>query len=229
MIDYTCYSPKYSPWVYLESSAAVMQLKSCWHSWESVTAIQFRNNSSFSVSWGLRQRAVVQPENLEILNSGFSSEFYCDLCWISNNLLEIITKALEKERNVGGRMWLHKLPALSERERIFRDAPGPNIGQGKSTEGGGWRRTPFSTLATLQCFGNGTTLELWTLRDNVTQNQLPLSAKRVLFSNFPLLTFCWITETSSKNIQIKALMEAQASGFNASFCSPKCEIHSWMS
>lgn len=134
-----------------------MQLKSCWHSWESVTAIQFRNNSSFSVPWGLRQRVVVWPENLEILNSGFSSDFYCDLCWRSNNVLEIITKGPEKERNVGDQMWLHKLPALSERESISRDVSGPNIGQGKSTERGGWRRMSCSTLAALQCFGTGTT------------------------------------------------------------------------
>lgn len=44
-----------APWVHLESSAAVMQLKSCWHTWESVTAIPFRNNSSFSVPCRLRQ------------------------------------------------------------------------------------------------------------------------------------------------------------------------------
>lgn len=235
MIDYSCYSPKYSPWVYLESSAAVMQLKSCWHSWESATAIQFRNNSSFSVPQGLRQRVVVWPENLEILNSGFSSDFYCDLCWRSNNLLKIITKGLEKERDMGEQMGLCKLPALSEREReserasIFRDAPGPNIGQGKSTESGSWMRISFSTLASLQCFGTGTTPGALNSETMSQRTSCHFPAKKVLFSNIPLFTFCWITETYSENVQVKALMEAQGSEINASFWSPKCGIHSWMS
>lgn len=229
MLDCTCHSPKYSPWVHLESSAAVMQLKSCWHSWEPATAIQFRNNSSFSVPQGLRQRVVVWPENLEILNSGFSSDFYCDLCWRSNNLLKIITRGLEKERNMGEQMWLCKCPALSEKESIFRDAPGPNIGQSKSTESGGWRRMFFPTLATLRCFGTGTTPGALNSETMSQRTSCHLPAKKVLFSNVPSFTFCWITETYSENVQIKALMDAQGSGINARFRSPKCGIHSWMS
>lgn len=134
-----------------------MQLKSCWHSWESLTAIQFRNNSSFNVPCGLRQRVVVWPQNMEILNSVFSSDWNFSSEFLPEDLIISWRLSLELWKSRG--MCKSRCGCKSSLRdcSTFKDALGPNIGQANSAESRWWSRIYFSIVTSLQRFETGKT------------------------------------------------------------------------
>lgn len=197
-----------------------MQLKSCWHSWESVTTIQFRNNSSFSIPCDLSESCSLasEPEYPK-----FWFQFWLLLSFVPEDilcLLEVISKALEERRNMGEQMWLCMLPAFLQSatsSEMLSYLPGP-----KHRPCYRQRRVKKDTCFNcnkLPMIWDWNNLRHWMLRNTVIEKKLFIFLPGKCSSLISFLSrTVKLQNTHSENVPIKVLRKAWG---NTGLCSPR--------
>lgn len=163
-----------------------MQLKSCWHSWESVTTIQSRNNSSFSIPCDLSESCslALEPEYPK-----FWFQFWLLLSFVPEDIKTSWRLSLKLLKRGG--TWESRCDSvcsqlsysLQHLQRCSLNCLGPNTGH--ATDSGGWRRIPVSIVTSFQWSGTGTTPEaLNAEKHRYREKAVHLPPRKVLFSDY---------------------------------------------